>query len=59
MGGVRLTIPSRAHAERQAKYYIIFRDFRGDNHEELAARFGYTKRQIYNILGKRQLQFDF
>ncbi|MBI5189929.1 MAG: hypothetical protein HZA22_04585 [Nitrospirae bacterium] len=59
LGGIRLTIPCLKEANRAARDYCIFRDFTGANHEELALRHGISRKQVYNILRKRQLEFIF
>lgn len=52
MGGLRLTIPTLAGLERREKHRQIRKNFKGDNHKQLAFEFGYSVPTIYGIVGK-------
>lgn len=52
LGGVRLTIPTLKGIETREKHRQIKKEFNGANHERLAHEFGYSRKQIYNIVAK-------
>ena len=54
MGGLRLTIPTLVGIERREKHRQVRKNFKGDNHKQLALELGYTVQTIYTILAKEE-----
>ncbi len=58
MGGLRLTIPTLAGIERRERHRQIRKNFKGDNHKQLALQFGCSKQNIYNIVAKKEADYE-
>ena len=55
MGGLRLTIPTLAGIERRERHRQIRKNFKGDNHKQLAFEFGYSVPTIYSIVARKEI----
>ncbi|MDP2167959.1 MAG: Mor transcription activator family protein [Thermodesulfovibrionales bacterium] len=54
LGGLTVYIPSVRHLERETVRAEVRRLFRGDNHRELAIRFGISEASVRRILKERR-----
>lgn len=57
-GGENLYIPKNISGKAHRRNRQIYDEFTGDNHDELAKKYGFTLQRIYAII-KEQRQFEF
>lgn len=57
-GGENLYIPKNISGKAHRRNRQIYDEFTGDNHDELAKKYGVTLQRIYAII-KEQRQFEF
>ncbi|OOS08074.1 Mor transcription activator family protein [Moraxella cuniculi DSM 21768] len=56
-GGENLYIPKNISGKAARRNRTIYEEFTGDNHDELAKKYGVTLQRIYTII-KEQRQFE-
>lgn len=49
-GGANLYIPKGASLDAMMRNHAIYADFRGNNHTELAFKYGVTEQHVYNVI---------
>ena len=49
-GGANVYIPKGTSLDAELRNNAIFQDFRGNNHAELARKYGCTEQHVYNVI---------
>jgi Mor family transcriptional regulator len=49
-GGANVYVPKGTSLDAELRNNAIFQDFRGNNHAELARKYGCTEQHVYNVI---------
>lgn len=49
-GGANVYVPKGTSLDAELRNNAIFQDFRGNNHSELARKYGCTEQHVYNVI---------